>query len=149
MEGALSFARRALACKEDTKLLALCAQVTSRLKELSQLKWDIHETEKIEIIAVKWTPANVSAGKVYTHSTPTIDIEPIDMPSTFKPGERVTFQVTTAFTSTLKNFQPGEDHKATVSCILVSDENTSSTPMREGGLHYSLSHYLMTSYPVF
>ena len=38
---------------------------------------------------------------------------------------------------------------ATVSCILVSDENTSSTPMREGGLHYLLSHYLMTSYPVF
>ena len=35
------------------------------------------------------------------------------------------------------------------SCILVSDENTSSTPMREGGLHYSLSHYLMTSYPIF
>ncbi len=40
-------------------------------------------------------------------------------------------------------------HKATVSCILVSDENTSSTPMREGGLHYSLSHYLMTSNPNF
>ncbi len=39
--------------------------------------------------------------------------------------------------------------KATVSCILVSDENTSSTPMREGGLHYPLSHYLMTSYPNF
>ncbi len=35
-----------------------------------------------------------------------------------------------------------------VSCILVSDENTSSTPMREGGLHYLLSH-LMTSYLVF
>ncbi len=31
--------------------------------------------------------------------------------------------------------------KATVSCILVSDENTSWTLMREGGLHYSLSHY--------
>ncbi len=29
-------------------------------------------------------------------------------------------------------------HQATVSCILVSDENTSSTPMREGGLHYPL-----------
>ena len=117
MEGALSFARRALACKEDTELLALCAQVTSRLKELSQLKWDIHETEKIEIIAVTWTPANVSAGNV-TRSAPTIDIEPVDMPdmpSTFKQGERVTFQVTTAFASTLKNFQPGEDHNVELS----------------------------------
>ena len=115
MEGALSFARRALACKEDTELLALCAQVTSRLKELSQLKWDIHETEKIEIIAVEWKPAtyfNVSnrVGKISTRSIPTIDIEPIDMPTTFKPGEELTFKVTATFPNTLKNFQLEEDN---------------------------------------
>ena len=46
--GALSFARRALACKEDTELLALCAQVTSRLKELSQLKWDTQSIMKLK-----------------------------------------------------------------------------------------------------
>ncbi len=43
--GALSFARRALACKEDTELLA---QVISRLKELSQLKWDTQSTMKLK-----------------------------------------------------------------------------------------------------
>ncbi len=54
MEGALSFARRALACKEDTELLALCAQVTSRLKELSQLKCDNQSTEKIEMTTLEF-----------------------------------------------------------------------------------------------
>ncbi len=43
--GALSFARRALACKEDTELLA---QVISRLKELSQLKWDTQSIMKLK-----------------------------------------------------------------------------------------------------
>ncbi len=58
MEGALSFARRALACKEDTELLALCAQVTSRLKELSQLKWDSQSAVKIEMTTVEFKEAN-------------------------------------------------------------------------------------------
>ena len=52
LEGALNFARRCLNCKEDTKLFALSAQVTTRLKELSQLKWDPQITEKIEITKI-------------------------------------------------------------------------------------------------
>ena len=77
MEGALSFARRALACKEDTELLALCAQVTSRLKELSQLKWDSQSTVKIEMTTVEFKEANeglyaqsivVSEGEIDTES---------------------------------------------------------------------------------
>ncbi len=72
MEGALSFARRALACKEDTELLALCAQVTSRLKELSQLKWDSQAIEKIEMTTVEFNeqtnaqPLVVSEGETDT-----------------------------------------------------------------------------------
>ena len=58
MEGALSFARRALACKEDTELLALCAQVTSRLKELSQLKFDSRSVEKIEMTTLEFKESN-------------------------------------------------------------------------------------------
>ena len=113
MEGALSFARRALACKEDTELLALCAQVTSRLQELSQLKWDIQETEKIEITAVTYTlevSDNVSVGEVDARiDEPTIEIEPIDMPSTFKPSETVTIKVMAAFANIL-NIMPRDHH---------------------------------------
>ena len=58
MEGALSFARRALACKEDTELLALCAQITSRLKDLSQLKFDSRAIEKIEITTLEFKESN-------------------------------------------------------------------------------------------
>ncbi len=58
MEGALSFARRALACKEDTELLALCSQVTYRLKELSQLEWDSQNTEKIEMAIPEFKETN-------------------------------------------------------------------------------------------
>ena len=65
MEGALSFTRRALACKENTELLALGAQVTSRLKELSQLKWDTQSTEKIEMITIEFKEVNE---QTYTQS---------------------------------------------------------------------------------
>ncbi len=118
MEGALSFARRALACKEDTELLALCAQVTSRLQELSQLKWDIQETEKIEITAVTYTlevSDNVSVGEVDARiDEPTIEIEPIDMPSTFKPSETVTIKVMAAFANIL-NIMPRDHHNLELS----------------------------------
>ncbi len=49
----LSFARRSLACQEDTEVLALCAQVSSRLKELSQLTLDCTDTEEIEATKVE------------------------------------------------------------------------------------------------
>ena len=119
MEGALSFARRALARKEDTELLALCAQVTSRLKELSQLKWDIQETEKIEACLVNWTPETsdeVSVGKIVAHtSVPTIKIEPIEMSNTFISGERVAYNLMVAFANTPKNFQLREHHDLKIS----------------------------------
>ena len=128
MEGALSFARRALACKEDTELLALCAQVTSRLKELSQLKWDIQKTEKIEVSSVKWTavssvkwtpetpetPDKVDVGNVgILYYMPTIKIEPIKMPSTLRA--KITFKVLVAFAGTPKNFQSREHHNLKLS----------------------------------
>ena len=37
---------------EDTELFALSSQVTTRLKELSQLKWDSQSTERIEITKI-------------------------------------------------------------------------------------------------
>ena len=54
MQGALSFAQRSLACQEDTEVLALCAQVIPRLKELSRLTWDSTDTEKTEITTVEF-----------------------------------------------------------------------------------------------
>ena len=115
MEGALSFARRALACKEDTELLALCAQVTSRLEELSQLKWDSQSTVKIEMTTVEFKEANeqtyaqplvVSPKKVETDttvgeiqtSTPDIQITVTGLgkhaPFSYLPDYSITFQVT-------------------------------------------------------
>ncbi len=89
MEGALSFARRALACKEDTELLALGAQVTSRLKELSQLKWDSQDTEKIERKTVEFKEANkqinaqetdTTVGEIHVRmSTPDLQIIPTEL----------------------------------------------------------------------
>ncbi len=61
MQGALSFARRSLACQEDTEVLALCAQVSSRLKELSQLTWDCTATEKIEATKVEFIENNTQS----------------------------------------------------------------------------------------
>ncbi len=54
MQGALSFARRSLACQEDTEMLALCAQVSSRLKELNLLTLDCTDTEEIEATKVEF-----------------------------------------------------------------------------------------------
>ncbi len=115
MEGALSFARRALACKEDTELLALCAQVTSRLKELSQLKWDSQATEKIEMTTVEFKEANeqtnaqplvvsdgetdTTVGEIHVHtSTPDIQITTTELQNRvpFSDGCSITFQVTAA-----------------------------------------------------
>ncbi len=134
MEGALSFARRALACKEDTELLALCAQVTSKLEELSQLEWDSEETEEIEITAVKWT-LEISdddiVGEVGTRiATPTIDIEPIDKPSTFKPREKVAFKVTAAFANT-RNFVPRDHHDLSISASVSYSFRLSYNKPRE------------------
>ena len=108
MEGALSFARRALACKEDTELLALCAQVTSRLKELSQLKWDSRSTMKIERKTVKFKEANeqryaqetdTTVGEVHVQmSTPDIKITTTELQKRvpYYHGCSVQFQVTAA-----------------------------------------------------
>ena len=98
MEGALSFARRALACKEDTELLALCAQVTSRLQELSQLKWDSQSTVKIEMTTVEFKetqPFVISVGKIQI-STPDIQITTTELQNCvlFSFGCSITFQVT-------------------------------------------------------
>ena len=54
LKGALSFARRSLNCQEDIELLALNAQITSRLKELSQLKWKSQSTEKVELTVMRF-----------------------------------------------------------------------------------------------
>ena len=98
IEGALSFARRALACKEDTELLALCAQVTSRLQELSQLKWDSQSTVKIEMTTVEFKetqPFVISVGKIQI-STPDIQITTTELQNCvlFSFGCSITFQVT-------------------------------------------------------
>ena len=115
MESALSFARRALACKEDTELLALCAQVTSRLKSLSQLKWDSQATEKIEINAVTWRDEtyNVFVGTIFTLvSAPT---QPTCRPSTFTHGHSVLFIVMTSFADALNTFRLGDNHNLELS----------------------------------
>ena len=57
MQGALSFAQRSLACQEDIEMLALCTQVSSRLKELSQLTWDSQDTEIMEITKLEFSEA--------------------------------------------------------------------------------------------
>ncbi len=64
MQGALSFARRSLACQEDTEVLALCAQVSSRLKELSLLTWDCTDTENIEATNVQFIETNTQVQSV-------------------------------------------------------------------------------------
>ncbi len=106
MDGALSFARRALACKEDTELLALGAQVTSRLKELSQLKWDSQDTEKIERKTIEFKEANkqinaqetdTTVGEIHVRmSTPDIQIIPTELQDRvpFSHSCSITFQVT-------------------------------------------------------
>ena len=102
MEGALSFARRALACKEDTELLALCAQVTSRLKELSQLTWDSQDTEKIEMTIVEFKQpqrkeTETAVGEIHVQtSTPDIQIITTELQNfvPFSYGCSVSFQVT-------------------------------------------------------
>ena len=106
MEGALSFARRALACKEDTELLALGAQVTSRLKELSQLKWDSQDTEKIERKTVEFKEANkqinaqeieTAVGEIHVQTvTPDIQITTTELQNEvpYSHGCSITLQVT-------------------------------------------------------
>ena len=54
LRGALSFAKRSLNCQEDIELLALNVQITSRLKELSQLKWKSQSIEKVELTAMRF-----------------------------------------------------------------------------------------------
>ncbi len=131
IKDAQSFTRRALACKEDTELLAFCAQVISRLKELSQLKWNIQETEIIAVTSVKWTPETsdkVNVGKLSTHySTPTIRIEPVNRSRTFRQEEWATFKVTTTFAST-HNFKPRGHHnlKLSVSASCTGSRNVYS-----------------------
>ena len=60
LKGALSFARRSLNCEEDTELLTLCSQVSTRLKVLSQLKWDSQPTEEIEMTVRKFEETSSS-----------------------------------------------------------------------------------------
>ena len=68
---------------------------------------------------MKWTPAtsdNISVGKVGTHiAILNIQIEPIKIPSTFKPGVMVVFRVMVAFTSSPENVQPREHHNLKLS----------------------------------
>ncbi len=99
MEGALSFARRALACKEDTKLQALCAQVTSRLKELSQLKLASQSTMKIEMKIVEFKQpqrkeTDTTVGEII--STPDIQITTTELQNRVRYfyNRSITFQVT-------------------------------------------------------
>ena len=102
MEGALSFARRALACKEDTELLALCAQVTSRLKELSQLEWDSRSTNKIEMKTLEFKQPQRKRGTDTTVgdiqiATPTPNIiitTELQNRVPYSHGCSITFQVT-------------------------------------------------------
>ncbi len=103
MEGALSFARRALTCKEDTELLALCAQVTSKLEALSQLKWNSQATEKIEMKRIKFTTyatkgeTDTTVGEIHVHtSTPDIQITTTKLQNRvpLSGGCSITFQVT-------------------------------------------------------
>ncbi len=96
MEGALSFARRALACKEDTELLALC-----KLKELSQLEWDSQETEEIEITTIEFkqpqgSETDTAVGEIQTEVyTPDIQITTEELHNCvqFSDGCSITFQV--------------------------------------------------------
>ena len=136
MEGALSFARRALACKEDTELLALCAQVTSRLKELSQLKWDCQSTVTIEMTTVEFKEANeqtyaqplvvsegetdTTVGEIHVHtSTPDIQITTTGLQNRVRySGCSITFQVTAAVNYTCKWKTP--EPKLTASAICRS-----------------------------
>ncbi len=92
MQGALSFARRSLACQEDTEVLALCAQVSSRLNELSLLTWDCTDTETIKETKVEFIETNTQVQSVslvgelqLTVAKPVIEI------TTDKPQYRATF----------------------------------------------------------
>ncbi|XP_064400785.1 E3 ubiquitin-protein ligase TRIM33-like isoform X2 [Halichondria panicea] len=103
MEGALSFARRALACKEDTELLALCAQVTIKMEMLSQLKSDSQNTEKIEMKNVKFKETNEqetdTVGDIHVQTfTPDIKIRTTELQKRvpFSEGCSISFQVTAA-----------------------------------------------------
>ena len=103
MEGALSFARRALACKEDMELLALCAQVTIKMEMLSQLKSDSQNTEKIEMKNVKFKETNEqetdTVGDIHVQTfTPDIKIRTTELQKRvpFSEGCSITFQVTAA-----------------------------------------------------
>ncbi len=124
MEGALSFTRRALACKEDTELLALCAQVTSRLKELSQLKWDCQSTVIIEMTTVEFKQpqreTDTTVGEIHVHtSTPDIQITTKGLQNRVRySGCSITFQVTAAVNYTFKWKTP--EPKLTASAICRS-----------------------------
>ena len=115
LKGALSFARRSLKnCKEDTELLALNAQITARLKELSQLKWESQLTEKIETtkLGLNFTESMYPdlrkeksdpklVGEVYTSiSEPTVQLG-IDRQSRsidYQQGCSISFQITATVT---------------------------------------------------
>ena len=55
LQSAISFANRSLARTSGIELLVLCAQITSRFKELTQLNWDSQSTEQLEITRVEFS----------------------------------------------------------------------------------------------
>ena len=152
MEGALSFARRALACKEDAELLALCAQVTSRLKELSQLKWDSQATEKIEMTTLEFKETNEQT-YMYAHPV-VVRLKKGEVPSSFKlVGElrstaaRPTIQITTDKQEYRVLYPLGEDARIQVTArVKINGKNAlnntkitiSATDSRKG---YPASYY--------
>ncbi len=109
MEGALSFARSALACKEDTKLLALCTQVITRLKELSQLKWDSQSTEKIEMTTIKqpqMIETGTAVGEIETKiSTLDVQITSNKLNVPLSNGCSTTFHLTASVNFKWKTFK--------------------------------------------
>ena len=70
MRNTVTFAERSLKCNEDTEMLALCTQVLTQLKELSQLEWDGQITENIQATYTTFEPDTATAeysGRNYKH----------------------------------------------------------------------------------
>ncbi len=105
MRGALSFAKRSLACEEHIQLFAVSPQVTARLKQLSQQKWDCQSTERLEMTSLHFGSSKVedshapvivfkALGAVHrTIAPPALDIMSKNIPSSVRVGSLVELHI--------------------------------------------------------
>ena len=102
LKGALSFAKRSIACEQVTELLSLCSQANNRLRELNRLNCDSKSAEKAEMTNTKFSNKGVrtldvtTIGKIRrTTSKPVLEVFCYDLPTDAQAGQEVSFQVGT------------------------------------------------------